>query len=120
MNIGMQHFPQEQSKELASMGLVGTRAFLSETACSDNEQAPITAGLFRMEVGNPLGYTYSYDECKLLLDGELTLAEKGKGGATVTLRPGDVVFFSSGMTVMFSTASSGTVFYVGQRELGEL
>ena len=118
--MGMQHLPQEQSGELASMGLEGTRAFLSETACSDNEQAPITSGFFRMEARNPLGYTYSYDECKLLLEGEPTLAEKDKGGATVTLRPGDVVFFSSGTTVMFSTASSGTVFYAGQRKLGEL
>ena len=32
--MGMQHFPQEQSKELASMGLEGIRAFLSETVCS--------------------------------------------------------------------------------------
>lgn len=116
--MGMQHFPQEQAKELASMGLEGIRAYLSETVCSDSEQAPITAGFFRMEAGESLEYTYSYDECKLLLEGELTLAERG--GATVTLRPGDVVFFSKGTTVTFSTASSGTVFYVGQRKLGEL
>lgn len=116
--MDMQHFPQAQTEELPSMGLGDIRAFLSETVCSGNEQAPITAGFFRMEAGDSLEYTYSYDECKLLLEGELTLAEKG--GATVTLRPGDVVFFSSGTTVTFSTASSGTVFYVGQRKLGEL
>ena len=116
--MGMQHFPQEQSKELASMGLEGTRAFLSETACSDNEQAPVAAGFFHMGARNPLGYACSYDECKLLLEGELTLAEKG--GATVPLRPGHVVFFSKGTTVTFSTASSGTVSSAGQRKLGEL
>ena len=40
--MGMQHFPQEQAKELPSMGLEGIWAYLSETVCSDNEQAPIT------------------------------------------------------------------------------
>ena len=115
--MGMQHFPQEQSKELASMGSEGARVFQSKTACSGNEQAPITAGFFRMEAGDSLEYTYSCDECKLLLEGELTPAEKGS--VTVTLRPGNAVFFSKATTVTFPTASSGTVFYVGQRKLGE-
>ena len=32
--MDMQHFPQAQTEALASMGLEGIRAFLSETVCS--------------------------------------------------------------------------------------
>ena len=116
--MAMKYFAGEQRKELGSMGLEGINAYLSETVCSDNPTAPITCGFFRLEAGQHLEYTYSYDECKLMLEGEMTLAEEG--GQTVDLRPGDVVYFDSGTKVTFSSKSSGTVFYVGQRKLGEL
>lgn len=116
--MSMQYFAQAQNQELPSMGLDGINAFLREVASSNNKSAPITGGFFRFEAGNPLEYTYTYDEFKIVLEGEITLAEKG--GDSVTLSPGDVVFFESGTTVTFSSQSSGTVFYVAQRRLGEL
>ena len=116
--MGMKHYSQAQAGELPSLGVDGIRAFLKDVAGSQDERAPISAGFFRMEAGSPLEYAYSYDECKLMLEGEMTVAEKG--GATVTLRPGDVMFFAKGTTVVFSSVSSGTAFYVGQRRLGEL
>ena len=116
--MAMRHFQGARSREIASMNLGDIKAYLSELATSNNVDAPITAGFFRLEAGAPLEYTYSYDEFKLMLEGEMTLVEQG--GATVTLSPGDVVFFDAGTTVTFSSASSGTVFYVGQRKEGEL
>ena len=116
--MGIRHYKQARAEEIPSLGAEGIRAFLRDVAGSENEQAPISAGFFRMEAGNPLEYTYSYDECKLMLEGEMTVVEKG--GERVELRPGDVVFFARGTTVTFSSASSGTAFYVGQRRLGEL
>ena len=114
----MQHFPQEQSQELASMGLEGVRTYLPETARADNGQAPSAAGFFRMGADESLECACSCDERELLLEGGLPLAVQG--GATAALPPGGVAFFAKGATATFSAASSGPVFYVGQRRLGEL
>ncbi len=116
--MGMQYFSKAQSKPIDSLGIEGIHAYLKDTVSSNHEEAPITCGFFKMEAGKPLEYTYYYDECKIMLEGEMTIAEKG--GETVTLQPGDVVYFDSGTTVVFSSAASGTAFYVGQRKLGVL
>ena len=100
------------------MGLEGIRAYLSETVCSENGQALSTAGFFRMEAGESLEYACSCGEHELLLEGELALAKQD--GATATLRPGDAAFSAKGAPATFCAASSGTVFSVGQRRLGEL
>ena len=116
--MGMKYFAQAQNMELASMGFDGINAFLHDLESSNNENAPTTCGFFRMEAGGSLEYTYKYDEFKIMLNGEMTLAEQG--GETVALKPGDVVFFEKGTTITFSSKSSGLVFYVGQRRAGEL
>lgn len=116
--MGMQTFAKARELEIDSMGLEGIQAFLRETVSSKNDAAPMTCGFFRMEAGKPLDYTYGYDEFKLVLEGEITVAEKG--GDTVRLTPGDVVFFEKGTSVTFSSPSSGAVFFVGQRRAGEL
>ena len=116
--MAMKFFQSAQSKDIASLGIEGINASLQDTVCSENSNSPITCGFFKMEAGNPLEYTYSYDECKIMLEGEMTLTEAG--GETVTMKPGDVVYFDSGTTITFSSSSSGTAFYVGQRKLGEL
>jgi len=116
--MGMKHFDKAQSKEITSLGIDGINAFLQDTVSSDSENAPISGGFFRMEAGNSLEYTYSYDECKIMLEGEMTITEKG--GETVIMKPGDVIYFASGTTVIFSSQTSGTAFYVGQRKFGVL
>lgn len=116
--MGMKHFDKAQSKDISSLNIEGINVFLQDTVCSNNDAAPITGGFFRMEAGNSLEYTYSYDECKIMLEGEMTITEKD--GASVTMKPGDVVYFDSGTIVTFSSQSSGTAFYVGQRKLGVL
>lgn len=116
--MAMKYFEKAQSQEIASLNIEGINAFLQDTVSSNNEDAPITCGFFRMESGNPLEYTYSYDECKIMLEGEMTLTEEG--GQTVKLMPGDVVYFDSGTKITFSSESSGTAFYVGQRKEGVL
>ena len=112
----MKHFGKAQSQPINSLGIEGINAHLQDMVSSDNDAAPITGGFFRMEAGNPLEYTYPYDECKIMLEGEMTLTESG--GETVNLKPGDVVYFDSGTTITFSSKSSGTAFYVGQKKFG--
>jgi len=116
--MGMKHFDKAQSNPIKSLEIEGINVYLQDTVSSSNDTAPISGGFFRMEAGNSLEYTYSYDECKIMLEGEMTIAESG--GETVTLKPGDVVYFDSGTTVTFSSKSSGTAFYVGQRKFGVL
>jgi len=116
--MAMKYFEGAQSKDISSLGLEGINASLQDTVSSNNETSPISCGFFKMESGNPLEYTYSYDECKIMLEGEMTLTEKG--GDTVNLKPGDVVYFDAGTTITFSSESFGTAFYVGQRKFGVL
>ena len=53
-----------------------------------------------------------------MLEGEMTISEED--GETIRLKPGDVVYFDSGTKVTFSSNTSGTAFYVGQRAWGQL
>ena len=114
----MKYFDKAQAKSITSLNIEGINAYLQDTVSSNNDNAPISCGFFRMEAGDPLEYTYSYDECKIMLEGELTIFEEG--GQTITVRPGDVVYFDSGTKVIFSSKTSGTAFYVGQRKFGVL
>ena len=114
----MKHFKNAQKQEVASLGIEGINAFLQDTGASDHAAAPIAYGFFRMEAGNPLEYTYSYDECKVILEGEMTIAEVD--GESYDVSAGDVVYFSRGTSVVFSSKSSGLGFYCGQRKLCEL
>ncbi len=116
--MAMKYFANAQAQPISSLNIEGINASLQDTVSSSNEAAPISCGFFKMEAGNPLEYTYSYDECKIMLEGEITIAEKG--GETVDLQPGDVIYFDSGTTVTFSSKSSGKAFYVGQRKFGVL
>ena len=116
--MAMKHIENARAQELSSMNIEGINAFMKDLIDSNNEDAPMTCGFFRMEAGKPLDYTYGYDEYKLMLEGEITIAEKG--GQTVTLKPGDLIFFEKGTAVTFSSSTSGTVFYVGQRKFGAL
>ena len=114
----MQTFDGATGMELDSLNIEGVNAFLSDVVSSNDPDAPISCGLFRMEAGEPLVYTYTYDEAKVILDGEMTIAEEG--GETFTAGPGDVVYFDEGAKITFTSDSSGLGFYCGQRALGEL
>ena len=85
--MAMKYFDKAQSKQIASLNLDGINAFLEDTVSSNNDQAPITCGFFQMDAGNPLEYTYSYDECKIMLEGEMTITDTE--GQSVDMKPGE-------------------------------
>lgn len=114
----MKYIENAQSQSIATLGVDGVNAFLQDTISSNNPDAPISCGFFRMESGAPLEYTYEFEECKIMLEGEMTLAEKN--GMTVTLKPGDVVYFGKNTTITFTSESVGLAFYVGQRKEGDV
>lgn len=70
----------------------------------------MSAGFYRLEKGTPLTYEYSYDEMKIILEGEYEISDET--GQKVTAKPGDVFHFPKGAKITFTTPSYGLAFYV--------
>jgi mannose-6-phosphate isomerase-like protein (cupin superfamily) len=100
---------------------------------STSPGTPISGGLYRLEKGTPLDYTYvtfpiprsrcmltlwtsrySYDEIKIILEGHFYI--KDETGREVKAEKGDVFFFPKGSRIIFQTEDYGLAFFVGQRE----
>jgi ethanolamine utilization protein EutQ (cupin superfamily) len=113
----MKTFKNAQGMTLAPMDIEGKNAYLSDIVSSNDPDSPITCGLFRMEKGDPLTYTYTYDEAKIIIEGEMTIAEKG--GETFEAVAGDIIFFDKGATITFTSKSYGIGFICGQRAVDE-
>lgn len=89
-------------------------AFLEDIVTSGDKETPISCGLFRLEKGNPLTYTYEYPEAKIILEGQMTISD---GKTTVSAEQGDVLFFPINSTITFSSADYGLGFTCGLRSL---
>lgn len=76
----------------------------------DNAEKPMSAGFYRLEKGTPLVYTYTYDEMKIILEGQFEISDET--GQTVTASPGDVFYFPKGAKITFTTPTYGLAFYV--------
>lgn len=64
-----------------------------------NPTSPISCGLFTVSSeGDPLTYTYKYDETKIILEGEGEL--KDADGEVHPVKKGDVISIQKGTTVM--------------------
>lgn len=96
--------------------LANENAYLEDIFSSDqvNPEKPLSSGLFRLEPGTPLKYTYTYDEMKIILEGDFTLVDES--GQTAHATKGDHFFFPAGVTVTFTSEKGGLAFYVGQRK----
>ena len=114
----MKHYKNGQTTELPSMNIECVNAVLKDIVFSNDPDSPITCGLFRMEKGTEHQYTYTYDAAKIILEGEMTISEKG--GATVRAIAGDILYFDKGAEMTFASNSSGLGFYCGQRSADEL
>lgn len=115
---GMTYYPSCQSA-FKPPHIANGNAFLGDvftTRGPDAEVAPITCGLYRLEAGPPLVYTYTYHEMKVVLEGEFTISDEA--GQRVEARAGDVFYFPKGATITFETGSYGLAFYTGQRKEG--
>lgn len=81
---------------------------------SYNSDKPISAGFYRLEKGTPLTYEYTYDEMKIILEGEYEISDET--GQKVTALPGDVFHFPKGSKITFTTPSYGLAFFVSERQ----
>ena len=61
---------------------------------STDAEKPIAAGVYRLEAGKELVYPYSYNEMKIILEGEFQITDET--GYSVTAKPGDVFYFEKG------------------------
>ncbi|CAM1501471.1 Fc.00g034550.m01.CDS01 [Cosmosporella sp. VM-42] len=113
--VTFQYHPQAQSKFDIPL-LAGDNAFLGDVFSSDqtSTEKPVSAGFFRLKKGEPLTYTYTYDEMKIILEGDYTITDTT--GKSVTAGPGDVFYFPKGATITFTTTDYGLAFYCGQRK----
>jgi len=109
----MKYYEKGQTTELESMNTEGVNAFIKDIVFSNDPDSPITCGLFRMEKGKSLQYNYTYDEAKIILEGEMTISEEG--GDTVEAKAGDILYIGKGAKMTFSSNSYGLEFYCGQR-----
>ena len=114
----MKYYENGQATELPSMDVDDVNAFIKDIVFSNDPDSPITCGLFRMEKGESLHYTYTYDEAKIIVEGEMTISEEG--GATVEAKAGDILYFGKGAKMTFSSKSYGLGFFCGQRSAEEL
>lgn len=99
--------------------LANENAYLEDvyTTQDINSEPPLVSGLFRLEPGTPLVYTYTYNEMKYVVSGEFIITDST--GKTVTAVAGDHLFFPKGASVTFTTEKGGVGFYVGQRKKGD-
>lgn len=115
--MAMKHIGKVLGKKLPAMEGEDASAFLQDFAVSEDVEKPITCGLFRLERSQPMTYTYSYHEMKLIVDGEFEITDES--GQTVVATAGDLFYFSKGSTITFSTRDFGVGFFCGQRGEGE-
>ena len=111
--MAFKHYEQIKSQELSPMDTGNVKAFLKDFAVSEDDDKPITSGLFRLEAGESLEYIYTYHEMKLIVDGSFIIEDET--GNTVTAKPGDLFYFPKGSAIKFSTPDFGIGFFCGQR-----
>lgn len=110
----LQIFKNAQEMPIASMNEPSVNAYFEDIVGSGDPKFPIACGMFRMEKGDPLVYTYDYDDTKIILDGHFYFSD---GTQKVRAVKGDVMFFPKGATITFSTDDSGLAYACGQRKL---
>lgn len=81
---------------------------------SNPSGSEMSCGFFRMEPGEALQYVYTYDEMKVVLEGDFTLTDEDTG-QVVQVGARDVLFFPKGIRVLFETTGGALAFFTGHR-----
>ena len=115
--MAFKYYEQIKAQELPSMEIDNVQAFLKDFSVSEDSEKPITSGLFRLQAGESLKYTYTYHEMKLIVDGSFTIEDET--GQKVLAKAGDLLYFPKGTSITFTTNDFGLGFFCGQRGEGE-
>ena len=98
---------------LPSMNEPGVVAAIGDSL-HNPEGTVMCAGFFELKKSEPLVYTYTYDEMKLVVQGEFILTDQDTGEVTHA-KERDVLFFPKGTTVKFETPDYALGFFAGDR-----
>ncbi|KAL6711291.1 hypothetical protein ACN47E_005822 [Coniothyrium glycines] len=111
----MQYFAKAQSSFKPPL-IANENAYLGDVTSTEaiRPETPMSGGLYRLEKGTPLEYTYTYDEIKIILEGHFYITDET--GREVKAEKGDVFQFPKGAKIVFRTDDYGLAFYVGQRK----
>jgi ethanolamine utilization protein EutQ (cupin superfamily) len=120
----MEFYPTAQAYDVLPPK-ISESAYLGDTMTSKNTDAEhtITSGFFKFVDGEPLVYTYPYDEMKICLEsvGDITISDEE--GTTVRPKKGDTLYLKKGATITFKAVgpeSYARFFYTGLKALNEL
>jgi len=75
MALQFKHFAKAQS-EFKPPLIANENAFLGDIVSSTDTEKPVSCGFYRLEKGTPLVYTYTYHECKIILEGEFDISDE--------------------------------------------
>ncbi|KAI4125006.1 MAG: hypothetical protein LQ338_004521 [Usnochroma carphineum] len=105
--------------------IANNNAFLGDVFSTSDigREHPLSAGFYRLEPGPELVYTYTYDEMKILVEGDMQIAqlksaeekEAGLVKEEVEAKKGDTFFFPKGAVVRFRTREGGLAWFCGGR-----
>ena len=110
---GAIHKVEKAYENIPSMNEPGVVAAIGD-ALHNPEGSVMCTGFFELKKSEPLIYTYTYDEMKLVVQGEFILTDQDTGEVTHA-KERDVLFFPKGTTVKFETPEYGLGFFAGDR-----
>lgn len=100
---------------LPSMDIPETLGFIKDTYVNP-EGSEMCSGFFELlHTDEPLLYEYTYDEMKVVLEGEFLL-ENRETGQQLVAKAKDAIFFPKGSKIYFSTPDRALAFYCGHRD----
>lgn len=118
------HKPKAEAYEILPPK-ISPNSFLGDFHTTDApESEQMTSGFFKVIPGEPLVYTYPYDEVKIVLEVEGEFKVTDEEGTTVSCKPGDFLYFKKGTTITFEVIGDEKAysynFYVGRKKFNEL
>lgn len=92
----------------------GTEGYIGDVYVNP-DGSTMCSGFFELRHTDPaLVYEYTYDEMKVVLEGEFLLENIDTGQKTVA-KAKDAIFFPKGSRIAFTTPSYALAFYTGDR-----
>jgi len=94
---------------LPSMNVPGVDAAIGDSLTHPNGSV-MSSGFFELKASEPLVYTYTCDEMKVVVKGEFILTDRATGEVTHA-KERDVLFFPKGAEITFETPNYGLGFF---------
>ena len=104
---------------------ISENSYLGDIMTSKNTDAEhtITSGFFKVVPGEPLVFTYPYDEMKICLETKGDMIMIDETGTTIHPKKGDTIYLKKGCTITFKAEGEdayGRFFYCGLKAFNQL